>query len=288
MNATISLPAWSRRKARSRVVQTCDGVALAVTEYDGAGPPCVLIHGFADGSYVWRDLVEHYLAARKVVAIDMRGHGCSSWDAAARYELSTHVADVITVLQHLQIDRFILVGHSLGGKIASCVADMLDGQVRGLVIVDTQPNNDVEAQRTIRQNFCQEHRRYGSIEEYRSHLFATRPLSHLEQLGALAREALTAAEDGTYRLRADPKIAEGYRESPPERLLWQAFSTTTCPTLIVRGAYSGVLDRKTAQQMIDTFVNARLVTVPNAGHAVMLDNPGHFGALLQSHIAAIG
>lgn len=88
----------------------------------GRGDAVVLIHGFgSDASHNWRDtgwfdlLAEHY----RILALDVRGHGLSDRPhEAAAYGYRTMGADAIAMLDHLQIERALLMGYSMGGSIA--------------------------------------------------------------------------------------------------------------------------------------------------------------------------
>ena len=97
---------------------------------DGAGVPVVLLHGLGDTGATWdafaRDL------ARPTVALDLRGHGASPWPG--EYTVDAMVADVLGVLDELPaVD---LVGHSMGGQVATVVAMRAPGRVRRLVLED--------------------------------------------------------------------------------------------------------------------------------------------------------
>jgi pimeloyl-ACP methyl ester carboxylesterase len=108
-----------------------DGIKVAVRDYGGGGHDVLLIHGGGRNVHDWDEVVRH-LEGVRVVAMDLRGHGESSvvevwdWDAA--------VADVAAVVAHLQMRRPVVVGHSLGGMVASEYASRHD--VAGVVNVD--------------------------------------------------------------------------------------------------------------------------------------------------------
>ena len=113
----------------------------------GTGRPLVLVHGITESRRSWDPLIAPLIAAGyRIVAVDLRGHGASS--KVAPYDLATMAADLGAVLQAESIDDALLVGHSLGGAVASAYA--AGGPCRGVVNVD-QPLALGGFQATLRQ-----------------------------------------------------------------------------------------------------------------------------------------
>lgn len=119
-----------------------DGVTLSVVD-EGAGEPVVLLHGFPDSSYVWREQIPALVAAgRRVVAPDLRGFGESDKPQEVEAYRMTHlVADVVAVLDALEIDRADVVGHDWGAGLAWVVAARVPERVHRLVVMSVgHPN----------------------------------------------------------------------------------------------------------------------------------------------------
>ncbi|HET6945010.1 MAG TPA: alpha/beta hydrolase [Gaiellaceae bacterium] len=119
-----------------------DGVTLSVVD-EGAGEPVVLLHGFPDSSYVWREQIPALVAAgKRVVAPDLRGFGGSDKPQEAEAYRMTHlVADVVAVLDALEIDRADVVGHDWGAGLAWVVAARVPERVHRLVVMSVgHPN----------------------------------------------------------------------------------------------------------------------------------------------------
>ena len=99
----------------------------------GEGRPLVLVHGITESRRTWDPLLAPLIAAGyRVVAVDLRGHGASS--KVAPYDLATMAADLGAVLAEERIDDALVIGHSLGGAVASAYAAA--DQCRGVVNVD--------------------------------------------------------------------------------------------------------------------------------------------------------
>lgn len=96
---------------------------LHVRDHAGEGPAFVLLHGFPDNGHIYDDLIPHLAAAgRRAVVVDFLGFGASDKPAGAHYSFPQQVGDVEAVLDALQLDRAVLVGHDAGGPAAVNVA----------------------------------------------------------------------------------------------------------------------------------------------------------------------
>jgi pimeloyl-ACP methyl ester carboxylesterase len=125
-------------------VTSADGVEIAYTVHHIGDPNLVLIHGWMCDQSYWAEQVPVLAeAAFGVVTVDLAGHGDSGSDRQAWTTASLGV-DVKAVLEQLQLERVILVGHSMGGRVALEVARLLPGRVIGIIGVDTLQNADAK------------------------------------------------------------------------------------------------------------------------------------------------
>src|SRR5947209_455733 len=109
-----------------------DGRRLCVRRWVGPRPPAlVLLHGLLDSSEGWASLCERMSCTR--IAIDLPGFGYS--DAPSRGSIAGYAQDVADALAALRIDRFTLAGHSLGGAVATALAELVPEKVAGLVLL---------------------------------------------------------------------------------------------------------------------------------------------------------
>jgi pimeloyl-ACP methyl ester carboxylesterase len=114
---------------------SADGVAI-VFEDRGHGPDCVvLVHGWSCDRSYWDAQVATLAECRRVVTIDLAGHGESGRDRAA-WTIASFAQDVVAVVNALALERMVLVGHSMGGDVIVEAAHALPGRVAGLVWID--------------------------------------------------------------------------------------------------------------------------------------------------------
>jgi pimeloyl-ACP methyl ester carboxylesterase len=225
-------------------------------------PAIVMIHGFADGKYIWEPFAQA-LADAGVLTVDLRGHGHSPWDDSGRYDIDMLVADVGALVAAHCAPECVLVGHSLGAEIAIRVAAASPERVGRLVLVDGGIG--------LAQSAADHH----ALRDWL-------PLADDDMLELASRHAL-AKVDGGYRLRCDPNLAQmalSRRDDDSLRML----QSLACEILLIRGEASAVLSRQAAADMARHVANLRCETVPMAGHAVMMDNPEAFEAILSNFV----
>ena len=101
-----------------QLILASDGVSLNLVEWSSEGVPMLLLHGYSNEAHIWDDFIPTVSPHYRVLALDLRGHGNSDWHPQAAYAYDDHVADVEAIVESLGIDRLVVVGHSLGGRIA--------------------------------------------------------------------------------------------------------------------------------------------------------------------------
>jgi len=256
--------------------------------------PMLLLHGFGNEAHIWDDFAPVVAPHYRTLALDHRGHGQSDWDPDGRYEIDALVDDVESVTAALGIERMVLVGHSLGGRVSTLFAGRHPARIAGLVIVDIGPEVDARGSLRIRQDVESNLQpAFGSVEEYARTLSLSYPAATPEALRRMALHGLRRRPDGGFELVMDPAwrgITAGRgtsRDAEQEESLgqqmWDALAALPCPALVVRGAASDILSPEVADRMVDDVLpNGRLVVVPRAGHSVMTDNPQGFNDAIAS------
>lgn len=272
-------------------LMTADGIELVLSDHRGEGTPVVFVHGFSNDRSVWDDLALALPAQYRPIAYDLRGHGDSSWSIECRYHLHDHARDLLEVFDALQLERAVVVGHSLGGNVATLFASKHPERVRSLVLVDTGPALGADAWRRASGDVSEQARAYADIGEYRKLLGLAYPIAASAALDRFARTSLVQRRDGRFEPKLDPVLLEllgSERElHETEATLWDALAKLRCPVLLARGERSAMLPEEVARKMVEQVIaDSRLVQIPNAGHAVMFDNGPALSAEIESFLAA--
>lgn len=115
----------------------------------GSGSAVVLLHGFLEGSWMWRDVTPELAKKFRVIEIDLPGHGAS--DCIGYVHTMEEMAEaVFAVLQELGIRRISLVGHSMGGYVSLAFAEHYPDHVKNLVLLNSTALADSEEQKENR------------------------------------------------------------------------------------------------------------------------------------------
>lgn len=238
---------------------------------DPSQTPVVLLHGGGQTQHSWAETAERLAASgRHVYTLDARGHGDSDWDPNGNYAIEDFVGDLITFLELL--DRpAILVGASLGGITALWAAGRRGDLVAGLVLVDVVIALEPEGVARIHSFMTSNVGGFGSLEEAADAIAAYNPdRPRPGSLDALHR-VLRRGDDGRWRWHWDPAFMkiddEPLKHVEPE-MLKEVATDVDCPTLVVRGVRSDVVDPEGVSRMRALIPHAQSVEVAAAGHMV--------------------
>jgi pimeloyl-ACP methyl ester carboxylesterase len=136
---TIAVDAVTRAAtARSggSVMET--GVVPANVKVEGEGPPIVLIHGFGAALDWWDEIAPRLAAGHRVVRLDLIGHGGTEAPASG-YTIERQAKLVAAVLDKLGVGSVIVIGHSMGGEVATALAEADPSRIERLVLIDSPP-----------------------------------------------------------------------------------------------------------------------------------------------------
>jgi pimeloyl-ACP methyl ester carboxylesterase len=223
---------------------------------------------------------------RHCLALDQRGHGESEWSPEMDYATESHAGDVDAFIQAMGLDRFVLVGMSLGGANALAWAGEHSQRLAGLVLVDVGPETRAAGRQKI-QAFTSDATPLDSVEQFIDRALAFNPRRNRELLRRSLLHNLRRMPDGRYMWKYDQRHRGKIEPDAVARrrdLLWSAVETVECPTLVVRGAQSDVFHDEDAKRLASRLSKGRWVTVERAGHTVQGDNPAGLLVVLREFL----
>jgi pimeloyl-ACP methyl ester carboxylesterase len=279
------------RESRRLPIKTASGFVLNIAQWGRGAGALVLVHGFGENNFSWSPAPNELSCAYTVFAIDLRGHGDSQWNHDGQYHTQHFLADLMDVVDQLQLRRYAIAGHSLGADLALELAALRPHQVTKLVLVEFSLDGTAsEVLEFALAQFNEQFRVYRSPGEYYAFLQQQRPLADNAALQRFCENSVRRRADGEYEIKCDPAVQHIY--STNDELLVErhraALSSLRCPTLLIRGAGSAIVTAPALQQVLRLVPSARSSTVAGAGHAVMLDRPKEFhDALLPFLLARV-
>jgi pimeloyl-ACP methyl ester carboxylesterase len=262
---------------RERSFQAQDGVAIYYRDYGdpkAAATPVLFLSGLTRNAKDAHIAASHLARERRVLAMDYRGRGRSTYDPDWRnYEPRLYVSDVLRLLAVTDVQRVVVIGSSLGGLCAMGLGTIAPNALAGVVLIDIGPKIDTAGRDRI-AGYVGADLRLPSLEAAADHL--SRQYAHAypdwdRALWLAMADATFVRDDsaGNYRLDYDLRIADALKEQAAEAIpdLWPLFhSLRDIPVLAVRGALSDILDEATFAQMSVDMPKLTQLVVPNCGH----------------------
>jgi pimeloyl-ACP methyl ester carboxylesterase len=140
-------------------VVSADGVTICYDVQGNGTPALVFVHGWCCDKTYWEEQVPHFSKQYKVVTIDLAGHGESGLGRET-FTMETFGEDVVAVVEELDLDEVVLIGHSMGGAVILEAARRMPGCVIGLVGADTYRSVEAKFQNdrllsALRANFSE-------------------------------------------------------------------------------------------------------------------------------------
>jgi pimeloyl-ACP methyl ester carboxylesterase len=234
---------------------------------------------------VFEDLLAYLAHAGRAVALDLRGHGDSDWDAAGRYRLADYERDTTLVAGTLGLERPILIGHSLGAAVALRLA-ITGPPPRALVLLDAGVEVEASAVRLMRAGHRARPRACATVGEFRTWLAMQFRMAPAHTLDRMALRGLRRRPDGAFVPKTDPQVLERSQSPAPARspIGWGDLARVDVPCLVVRGAASALLTPRVARRMGEVLPKGRVTEIPKAGHAVLVDNPAAVASAIDAFL----
>jgi pimeloyl-ACP methyl ester carboxylesterase len=286
-----------RRAARSSFVDA-RGLRHHVRHWgDPEAPPLVMLHGWMDVSASFQFVVDCLAQERHVIAPDWRGFGLTSRPAADCYWFPDYLGDLDRLLDALLPDRSLdLVGHSMGGNVATLYAGLRPARVRRLVNLEgfgLRATEPAQAPARLRE-WLDELREgprmldYDSRDAVAQRLVRTNPRLRPDRARWLAQHWSAPDASGRFVLLGDPahKLTNPYLYRVDETVaIWRDI---VAPVLLVRAGETGhwhrFADSDEYRRRLDAIRNLHHASVEDAGHMLHHDQPERVASLIEEFV----
>ncbi len=201
----------------------------------------VFLHGFGGQARQWMYQLQKFSLENRVIALDLRGHGLSDKPSGG-YDMPTLLADIETALETLKVNsRFVLIGHSFGGALATEFALAHPDRIEGLVLMATAGEFNLALLFKLGLNL---------------------PNWLLRLIGPLTRNWLSAPPHA---------LKPFYHTNLSKWIGWEKFAQLQVPTLVIRGHRDLVFDRPLFEKVAQSIPGAEEADIGVSGHMVMLE-----------------
>jgi pimeloyl-ACP methyl ester carboxylesterase len=258
----------------------------------GGLPPLVLVHGIRLHAHVWGDFCRRFRHRYHVLSLDQRGHGDSGWAPPGHYHLHDYYEDLRAVLAARGLGRFILIGHSLGARVAMLYSYLHPEEVARLVLVDMGAGlpPSIGRQDFSRITETPPPQDFASPGEAIAYLGSILRLGPRHLIEESVVHGLRRLPSGRFTWKYDPVLSGPPQPRPGTREwdLWEAVRGIDCPTLLLHGEYSRVVTGEIVARMQADMPDCRTECVREAGHALFTDQPGTFAQSVARFLADSG
>lgn len=256
-----------------------DGVRLHYADWGVPSPDAptmVLLHGLQDCARSWDIFAAAVRSDYRVIALDHRGHGDSDHATPDSYGFRDYISDLESLVSHLGLNDFILVGHSAGARYAFVFATEHPELIHSLIVVDIDPDAVNPDSQGMFVRYNTESDEWDSLDSVVERLRDRQPQSTDEMLFHQAEAMTRQLPDGRRMWKRDRRLLAAY-ERPD---LWEEWGNLSVPTLIVRGRQSNLLTHEVAVRMREAIADSaplvRLAELEGGGHWFYQEFPGAF------------
>jgi pimeloyl-ACP methyl ester carboxylesterase len=254
--------------------RTEDGTMLAFRD-EGKGLPLLALAGLTRDGRDFDYLARHLPVDTRLIRLDSRGRGGSDWADPASYTVGQEAQDALALLDHLGIDKAAIIGSSRGGLLGLVIASTAKNRMLGLCMNDVGPVVERDGLMRI-GTYVGVEPAVPTLEEVADRMQAAMP--GFDKVPPLRWQEETVRHyvqlDGHVGLPYDPSLRKSFEAAMAAPLpeLWPLFDACEgLPLALIRGAFSDVLARSTADEMRRRRPDMIFAEIEDRGHIPFLD-----------------
>ncbi len=245
----------------------------------GTGTPLVLLPAFPFGSRMWDRLRPGLTEHARVITPDPRGFGKTPIDGAEP-DLSVIAADVVAMLDRLDLDRAVVGGCSMGGYVAMAVLRAAPERVSGLLLIDTRQTADPPQGKENRHTIAARAERDGAgwmVEEVLPVLLGPTTQERRADVVDTVRQLISTVTPDA--------VAWAQRAMAARPDSTSVLRDADLPALIVHGEEDALIAVDAARTLAELLPRSELVVLPGAGHLPPLEVPVELTAIVSAWLS---
>ena len=262
-------------KETNAMMLTANGIDLHVEQRGAGSPALVFLHYWGGSSRTWRHVVDRLVADFRTVTFDQRGWGRSAaapGGNAAGYALADLADDAQGVIAALDLEQYILVGHSMGGKVAQLIASRRPRGLMGMALVAPAPPVRLALPLAARQGMARAYDTPESVAATVAQVLAPDGLDRAD-LEAVIEDSLAGA----------PGAKEAWPLSASQEDISSDLAGIEVPAIVISGEHDrvdppAVLER----ELLPRLARAQLHVLPRVGHLSPYEAPDAVADLVRA------
>jgi len=244
----------------------------------GTGPPLVILHGVFGSGENWLTVSKQFMPHFEVFLVDQRNHGRSPHTSEFSYDLL--VQDLLDFVDQQGFQKFYLIGHSMGGKVAMKFAALYPERLEKLVVVDIAPRFYKSHHQEIIAGFKAVDLNKTKTRNEADEAMASQ-IAEMDVRQFLLKN-LYRNEAGNFAWRINLQVLEKAVENIGEPL--DPNTRIQIPTLFVKGENSRYIAEQDEAEIKVIFPNSSLISIARAGHWVQAEQPDAFANAVNNFL----
>lgn len=250
-----------------------NNVRIHVEDQGKGTPSLVFLHYWGGSSRTWTQVIAALPGSYRTVAMDLRGWGRSDAPSDG-YALADFSGDVMQVIAERDLSEFVLVGHSMGGKIAQLIASRRPKGLVGLVLVAPSPPTPLGLPAEARAGMEHAYTSVAAVEATIDHVLTAKPLTPAQRKQV---------------------IGDSLRGAPAAKIAWPRYASqediskdvaaVAVPTLVIAGELDRVDSVATLEaELLPRIPQAVMQVLPATGHLSPLESPDGVAKLIADFV----
>lgn len=253
-----------------------NGIRIHVDEQGSGDFALVFLHYYGGSSRTWRKVIAALPKSYRTLAMDHRGWGESDAPASG-YGLADLADDAQGLIEALELHRYVLIGHSMGGKVAQLMASRRPHGLAGLVLVAPSPPQPMAMPAEAREAMAKVYATRESVSAAIDQVLTAKVLSPNDRKQVI--------EDS---LRGAPQAKAAWPRSTSLEDITRDLAAIEVPTVVIAGERDRVdsVDLLKAE-LLSRITHAVLHVLPGTGHLSPLESPHELGELIGAFAAQL-
>lgn len=252
---------------------TANGIRIHLQEQGAGSPTLLFLHYWGGSARTWDPLIAALGAGYRTIAADQRGWGDSDAPDSG-YALADFVRDTLALIDVLALENYVLIGHSMGGKIAQLLASQRPAGLTGLVLIAPSPPSPLALAAPARAAMAAAYDTRENVITALDTMLTAQPLSP-----AIREQVI---EDS---LRGAPQAKAAWPQATSQEDITLHVTAIAVPTIVIAGELDRVDPVPVLQaELLSRIPHAVLHQLAGTGHLSPLESPGQIAAIIRGFV----